>query len=183
MPINLCTTAQSSIVTSVSLETSQVEVQLRQRVITITARTDNAVRRNDMKILRSIFLVVVFSGVGLLAFYLTALTTGEPWSPAWESEGMKGVLLWAYERGSIATVVVLFLLALACGWLMPINGLLAAISLALFYPLFAIFRLVSNWHTGNLLPFEFLGYLLFILVCVLGYVAGRWVAKKRPMAA
>jgi hypothetical protein len=136
-----------------------------------------------MKILRPLLVFLVFATVGLLAYYLTALISGEPWGPAWEKDGLMGVVLWAYERGSIVTVVVLFVLAFGCAWL-PFNPLLAAISLGLFYPINAIVRVVIGSHSGNLLPFEFLGYLLFIVMCLVGYVAGRWVRKRfRPAAA
>lgn len=136
-----------------------------------------------MKTLRPVLVVLVFAAIGLLAFYLTALTSGEPWTPAWEKDGLSGVVLWAYERGSIVTVAVLFLLALVCGWLMPFNRLLAAVSLALFYPVFAILRMAFGAQTGNLLPFEFLGYFLFIVVCLLGYAIGRWLSKRVPRPA
>ena len=116
-------------------------------------------------------------------FYLTALVSGEPASPAWEKDGISGVILWAYERGSLATFVVLFLLSVLCGWLMPFNALLAAVSLALFYPLFAIVSLVLGLHKGNLVPFEFLGYMLDIVICLLGYGVGRFLAKRIPKAA
>jgi hypothetical protein len=133
-----------------------------------------------MRILRSALVALLSAAVGLLVFYLTALTSGEPWRPAWEREGAAGVALWAYERASIATVIILFLLALACGWRMRSDRLLAATSLALFYPVFAIARIVLGVHTGNLLPFEFAGYAIFIAICLLGYVAGRWLFKRIP---
>ena len=145
--------------------------------------TESAARHKVMKVLRPILVVLFFTAIGLLAFYLTALVSGEPWSPAWEKDGVSGVLLWAYERASIVTVAVLFLLALTCGSVMPFNRLLAAVSLAFFYPTFAILRIILDGELGNLLPFEFLGYLFFIVVCFLGYAAGRWAAKKLPKAA
>lgn len=130
-----------------------------------------------MKILRPILVILVFAATGLLAFYLTALGSGEPWTPAWDQNGLSGVVLWAYERASIVTIIVLFILALACARL-PFNPLLAAVSLGLFYPGYAILRLVIGKHTGNLLPFEFLGYLLFVVICLLGYAVGRWFSKR-----
>jgi hypothetical protein len=130
-----------------------------------------------MKILRPILIFLLFAAVGLLAFYLTALASGEPWEPAWVTNGLRGVLLWAYERASIVTIAVLFMLSIACAWL-PFNSLLAAVSLSLFYPVYAILRLIFGGHTGNLLPFEFLGYLLFIVICWLGYALGRWLSKR-----
>jgi hypothetical protein len=133
-----------------------------------------------MKMLRPILVILVFAAIGLLAFYLTALTSGEPWAPAWEKEGLSGVVLWAYERGSFVTVAVLFLLALVCGWLMPFNRLLAAVSLALFYPVFAILRMAVGTYTANLVPFEFLGYLFFIVISLLGYAVGRWISRRVP---
>ena len=133
-----------------------------------------------IKILRPLLVFAAFTAIGLLAFYLTALASGEPWGPAWEKGGISAVVLWAYERGSIVTVIVLFLLALVCGWLMPFDRLLAAVSLALFYPVFAILRMVLGLYTGNLIPFEFLGYLLFIVICLFGYAAGRWLSKRVP---
>lgn len=136
-----------------------------------------------MRILRSVSVALLSAGIGLLVFYLTALISGEAWRPAWEKDGPAGVILWAYERGSIATVIILFLLATACGWRMRSDRLLAATSLALFYPVFAIARIVFGVHTGNLLPFEFAGYAIFIAVCLLGYVAGRWLSKRMAKPA
>jgi hypothetical protein len=135
-----------------------------------------------MKFLRSLAVVLFFAAVGLLVFYLTALATGEPWQFAWQKRGLRGVILWSYERGSILTLVLMFGLAFACAW-MPFNGLLAAISLALFYPLYAIYELVIDTHMGNLLPFEFLGYLVLIVLCVTGYMVGRWLMKRLGPAA
>ena len=133
-----------------------------------------------VKILRPFMVLLFFATIGLLVFYLTALVTGVSWKPAWEKHGVSGVLLWAYERGSMLTIVVLFGLAFACAW-MPFNRFLAAVSLALFYPAYAIVEMIMGTYSGNLLPFEFLGYLLFVLICMLGYAAGRWVLKRvRP---
>ena len=132
------------------------------------------------KILRPALVIVLFAMIGLLVFWLTALTV-EPWRPTWEQEGLVGVALWAYERGSGLTVLVLFVLACACGWLMPFNKLLASISLALFYPTFSLIRLITGSHTGNLVPFEFLGYAVFAAICLLGGLIGRSIGKRsRP---
>ncbi len=135
-----------------------------------------------MKTLRPVLVILAFAAIGLLAFYLTALSSGEPWAPAWEKDGPSGVMLWAYERASVVTLLVLLVAAFACAWL-PFHPLLAAISLALFYPAYAVVRLATGSHSGNLVPFEFLGYLLFIVICLIGYVAGRWLRKRmRPPA-
>ena len=135
-----------------------------------------------MRSLRPVFVVILFSAVGLVLFYLTALTSGEPWRPAWENGGLNGVLVWAYERASIITVGALFLAALLCGWLMPFNALVAAVSLALFYPAFSTLKVLLGAHAGNLLLLEFITYLLFIVFCILGYGAGRWLSKRFPIA-
>ena len=130
-----------------------------------------------MKTLRFVLVIFVFAAVGLLAFYVTALGSGEPWEPAWEKDGLRGVVLWSYERASAVTLLLLLVAAFACSWL-PFHPLLAAISLALFHPAYAMLRLATDSHSGNLVPFEFLGYLLFIVVCLVGYGAGRWVRKR-----
>jgi hypothetical protein len=106
-----------------------------------------------MRIFRYISVAMLSAIVGLLAFYLTALLSGEPWRPAWQKDGIVGVILWAYERGSVLTIVALSGLALGCGWSLRSGGLVAAVSLALFYPCFAIVRVIFGLHSGNLLHF------------------------------
>jgi hypothetical protein len=118
-------------------------------------------------------VIAVFAAVGMLTFLLTAVFSGESILPAWSSHGLSGVILWAYERGSLATVIVVFILSLVCAWIPISHRLLAAISLSLFYPSYAFVRLLLGTHSGNLLPFEFLGYVFFTGVCVLGYSVGR----------
>ena len=127
--------------------------------------------------LRSMLVILAFATVGVTAIYLTALASGEPWAPAWESGGVNGVVLWAYERVSLVTMFILFLLGLVCAWLSR-HGLLAATSLGMFYPIYALLRFMIGAHTGNLLPFEFLGYVVLVCVCLLGYFVGRLIAKR-----
>lgn len=127
-----------------------------------------------------LLIAVCFAIIGALTFVITAVATGGNYAPAWQSRGVSGILLWAYERGSITTIVVLFMLALACGLTTLRHSLLAAISLSLFYPAFALIRVSLGLHTGNLMPFELLGYLFFVVLCVVGYFFGRLLRKAIP---
>jgi hypothetical protein len=122
---------------------------------------------------RRTLVTVLFVATGALVFYVTLLTTGDSWKPVWEKHGVSGVIWWAYEHASILTITVLVGLAFACAW-MPFDRSLAAISLALFYPIYAMVQIVMGTHTGNLLPLEFIGYLFVLAICLLGHAAGRW---------
>lgn len=85
--------------------------------------------------------------------------------------------MWAYERGNFVTVCVLFIAAAVCGVIRIENSLLAAISLSLFYPVFAVIRMLLGIHAGNLLPFEFIGYAFFGIVCLAGFSVGRLIKR------
>jgi hypothetical protein len=129
------------------------------------------------EILRATTVVVASATIGLIAFVVTALVGGEPVLPAWDAHGLGGVILWSYERASLVTVSLLFVLALACA-VMPLRySFLAAVSLGLFYPTYAVIRILAGTYSQNLPPLEFLGYLLFIVVCALGYALGRWLVS------
>ncbi len=130
--------------------------------------------------MRSLGVMLLFAAVGVLVFYLTALAVSD-WRPAWEHDGLRGVIRWTYKSASVTTVIVLFVLAFACAW-MPFNRLLAAISLVLFYPAYSLAQILLGTYVGNLLPFEYLGYLFFILVCLAGYILGRWLSKHNTHA-
>jgi uncharacterized membrane protein YfcA len=77
------------------------------------------------------------------------------------------------------TAGILFLIAgLAVGYLMELKPWLAGICLILIFPITALYEATVYSGSHNLIPFEFLVFILYALPSLVGAYLGKWLSDR-----
>lgn len=121
---------------------------------------------------------VIMSFVGLLIFLVTGLMSGHSADAVWARDGVVGVILWAYRRASLSTDLVLFGVALGCGWYLGSWSSWCAVSLASFYPTFALIRLLLGLHDDAVAPLQIVSFVFFLIICLAGFWVGKFARAR-----
>lgn len=118
------------------------------------------------------YLFLVF--IGFLLILLVSIILETPASPPGE-----------YHYSSFLnnnygiTAAILFLIAgLAVGYLMELKPWLAGICLILIFPLTSMYEATIYRSSHNLIPFEFLFFLLYALPSLAGAYLGKWLSDR-----
>ncbi len=118
------------------------------------------------------YLFLVF--IGLLLILLVSIILETPATPPGEyhySSFLKN------NYGVFASI--LFLIAgLVIGYLMNLIPWLAGLCLVLIFPLTTIYEIIAYHGSHNLVPFEFLLFLLYALPAIIGTFLGKWISDK-----
>jgi hypothetical protein len=122
------------------------------------------------KLLQYLFLVFI----GFLLILLVSIILETPATPPGEYHYS------SFLRNNYGiTAAILYLIAgLAVGYLMELKPWLAGICLILIFPLTALYEATIYTGSHNLIPFEFLVFLLYALPSLAGAYLGKWLSDR-----
>jgi hypothetical protein len=122
------------------------------------------------KLIQYLFLVFI----GFLLILLVSIILETPATPQGEYHYS------SFLRNNYGiTAAILYLIAgLAVGYLMELKPWLAGICLILIFPLTALYEATVYRGSHNLIPFEFVVFVLYALPSLVGAYLGKWLSDR-----
>jgi hypothetical protein len=122
------------------------------------------------KLIQYLFLVFI----GFLLILLVSIILETPATPQGEYHYSSFL-----KNNYGITAGILFLIAgLAVGYLMELKPWLAGICLILIFPITALYEPTIYRGSHNLIPFEFLVFILYALPSLVGAYLGKWLSDR-----
>jgi hypothetical protein len=122
------------------------------------------------KLIQYLFLVFI----GFLLILLVSIILETPATPQGEYHYSSFL-----KNNYGITAGILFLIAgLAVGYLMELKPWLAGICLILIFPITVLYEATVYSGSHNLIPFEFLVFILYALPSLVGAYLGKWLSDK-----
>jgi hypothetical protein len=122
------------------------------------------------KLIQYLFLVFI----GFLLILLVSIILETPATPQGEYHYSSFL-----KNNYGITAGILFLIAgLAVGYLMELKPWLAGICLILIFPITALYEATIYRGSHNLIPFEFLVFILYALPSLVGAYLGKWLSDR-----
>jgi hypothetical protein len=122
------------------------------------------------KLIQYLFLVFI----GFLLILLVSIILETPATPQGEYHYSSFL-----KNNYGITAGILFLIAgLAVGYLMELKPWLAGICLILIFPITALYEATNYRGSHNLIPFEFLVFILYALPSLVGAYLGKWLSDR-----
>jgi hypothetical protein len=118
------------------------------------------------------YLFLVF--IGFLLILLVSIILETPATP----QGEYHYSSFLRNNYGITAGILLLIAGIAVGYLMELKPWLAGICLILIFPLTSLYEGTIYRGSHNLIPFEFLVFILYALPSICGAYLGKWLSDR-----